>query len=68
MTPNIPLTRSPRPEDFDDVTVYAQKECHCTSEMKSQENLSKADEVLCKTCAARQLLNGVTTLADEIRD
>lgn len=68
MAPNIPLTRSPRPEDFEDVIGLALKECHCSSEMKSQENLSKAKETICQACAARQTLNGLTSLADEIAE
>jgi len=64
MTPNIPLTRSPRAEDFDDVLALAQKECHCTSEMK--DDLKHGDETICKTCGARQVLNGLTTLADTL--
>ena len=66
MTLNIPLTRSPRPEDFEDVIGLSQKECHCTLEQKSKENLSKTNEVICQTCAARQVLNGLTSLADTV--
>ena len=67
MTPNIPLTRSPRAEDFDDVLALAQKECHCPSELKSEDkNLDYADATLCQTCGARQVLNGLTTLADTL--
>lgn len=64
MAANIPLTRYPRPEDFEDVIALAQKECHCSSDMKT--DLEHGDETICQTCGARQVLNGLTTLADEI--
>jgi len=66
MTPNIPLTRSPRVEDFEDIYTLAKEECYCTSEMKA--DLEHGDETVCQTCAARQILNGLTTLADEISE
>lgn len=61
---NIPLTRSPRIEDFEDVIRLSLKQCHCTGEMKA--DLDHGDETLCRTCAARQVLNGLTTLADTL--
>lgn len=61
---NVQLVRIPRFRDYEVVQLTAQKNCECTKEMK--ENLEHGDEKICKPCAARQVLNGITSLADKL--
>lgn len=60
---NIPLERTPRTEDYDDVLSLAHQDCECTRAMRS--DLKHGDETICRPCAARQVMNGLTSLADE---
>jgi len=61
---NVELVRHPSIRDYEFVSLTAQKECECTEEMKV--NLEHGDETVCKSCAARQVLNGLTSLADRL--
>lgn len=61
---NVELTRSPHFRDYEFVVLMSQKDCECTEAMEA--NLEHGDETLCKPCAARQVLNGLTSLADRI--
>lgn len=65
MAENIPLMRAPRPEDLEDVITLAEEDCLCSRNMK--DNLKHGDETVCKPCAARQVLNGLTSLSDEMK-
>lgn len=61
---NIELDRSPHFRDYEFVVLTSQRDCECSEEMK--RNLEHGDEVICKPCAARQVLNGLTSLADRM--
>jgi hypothetical protein len=63
-TPNIRLIRVPKPDDFCKVDDASARPCECSEQMKA--GLAHGDETLCKPCAARQLLNGIATLADQL--
>jgi len=63
-TPNIRLVRVPTPDDFCKVDDASTQQCTCTEAMKA--GLEHGDETICKPCAARQLLNGIATLADTL--
>lgn len=63
-TPNIKLVRVPTPDEFCLVDDASAKPCGCTEEMKA--SLKHGDETICKPCAARQLLNGIATLAETL--
>lgn len=60
---NIDLRRDPRIEDYDYAVVLSEDDCICTGEMK--RNLEQGGETICRPCAARQVLNGLTTLRDQ---
>jgi len=62
---NIPLDRTPTIQDYETVALAAQRECECTDRMR--EELAHGDETICKPCAARQTLNGLTTLAERLK-
>lgn len=61
---NIKLKRAPSRRDHDLVSLAAQKPCECTKPM--EENLKHGDEAICKPCAARQVLNGIVSLAETL--
>ena len=61
--PNIELDREPTPEELFTVMEAAQEDCGCTLDMKV--DLEHGDETMCLPCAARQILNGVTSLAEK---
>jgi hypothetical protein len=59
----IPLEREPSREEYMAVRNAAGEPCECTEEMKL---VFAETSVCCKPCAARQVLNGITTLADTL--
>lgn len=61
---NIELNRDVAVEDYEAVKLEATKECECTDDMKV--GLVHGDETVCKPCAARQVLNGIASLADKL--
>jgi hypothetical protein len=46
------------------VLLEAEKPCLCTDHMRA--GLVHGDETVCKPCAARQVMNGVATLAETL--
>lgn len=63
--PNIKLTRIPTPDDFCRVDDESKKQCVCSDALI--QGLEHGDETICKPCAARQVLNGVASLAAQIQ-
>jgi hypothetical protein len=61
---NINLVRRPKMEDYFVVLDLVSERCECTDEMIAQ--LEHGDEEICKPCAARQVINGLTSLADSL--
>ena len=61
---NIELVRAPTPDEFCLVDDAARKPCECAEQMKAA--LTHGDETMCKPCAARQLLNGIASLAETL--
>jgi hypothetical protein len=61
---NIKLERKPTPHDHEKVFLTAEKPCECSEDMKV--GMIHGDEKMCKPCAARQVINGLTSLADTL--
>lgn len=65
MSENVPLTRRPDPVDYEDVSALSNEACYCRYDM---ELMDLMQELPCQPCAARQALNELTAVADEVRD
>lgn len=80
-TPNIRLVRVPKPDDFCKVDDASARPCECTEVMKAALVITSEmrdvvplngvvitpwHQLMCKPCAARQILNGIATLAETL--
>jgi hypothetical protein len=63
--PAIPLISEPTREDYRAVVDAADLPCECGPEVALLlKEASAAEQVMCKPCGARQILNGMVTLAE----
>jgi hypothetical protein len=62
--PTIPLISEPAREDYMAILDAADLPCECGPEVALLlKEASAAEQVMCKPCGARQILNGIVTLA-----
>lgn len=66
----VELVRTPTREDRHTVEHFAGEPCECTPELRAtaghpEDAPEGVEQVLCKPCGARQVLNGVVTFAEE---
>lgn len=67
MTPTVDLIRMPTREDYLAIVNISEEPCECGPEVKAMlKEASAAKQIMCKPCAARQVLNGVVTLSENL--